>query len=35
MSDHQTKFDNLISAIEQLKNGILLFSNENDLLTVN
>lgn len=32
MSDHRTKFDNLISAIEQLKNGILIFSNENDLL---
>ncbi|WFA08547.1 nucleotidyltransferase substrate binding protein [Tissierella sp. Yu-01] len=32
MSGYQTKFDNFMSAIEQLKSGILLFSNENDLL---
>jgi hypothetical protein len=32
MSNHRTKFDNFVSAIEQLKNGILLFNNENDLL---
>ena len=32
MSGYQTKFDNFMSAIEQLKSGILLFNNENDLL---
>ena len=32
MGNHQTKFYNFVSAIEQLKSGILLFSHENDLL---
>ncbi|MCR6544358.1 nucleotidyltransferase substrate binding protein [Dehalobacterium formicoaceticum] len=32
MSKHRTKFDNFTYAIKQLKNGVSMFSAENDLL---
>ena len=32
MRNHRSKFDNFTNAVKQLKNGIIMFSNENDLL---